>query len=54
MTYSDKHTQIHKDLRTFKVSIILKILIPWTGTGEELAVEQIVLPIIKFMFKKYQ
>jgi hypothetical protein len=37
MTYKDKHTKIHKDLRTFKVSIILELL-PWTGTGEELAV----------------
>jgi hypothetical protein len=48
MTYSDKQTQIHKELRTFKVSIMLKLL-PWTGTGEELAVEQIVLPVIQFM-----
>jgi hypothetical protein len=48
MTYSDKNTQIHRDLKTYNVSIILKLL-PWTGTGEELAVEQIVLPVIQFM-----
>jgi hypothetical protein len=51
--YSETHTQIHKDIRAFKVSIILQLL-PWTGTGEELAVEQIVLPVIQFMCQKYQ
>jgi hypothetical protein len=53
MTYSNKHTQIHKDFRTFKLLIILKLL-PWTGTGEELAVEQIVLPVTQFMCQKYK
>ncbi len=52
MTYNDVH--IHRYIKPSRRLKYQQQLLPWTGTGEELAVEQIVLPVIQLKCQKYQ